>query len=339
VRLVPSAGPYYVTSYAPGQGVVLERNPNYHGNRPHRLSRIELDVGVPKDEAVRAIEAGEADYAVGGISLSKAPALERRYGPGSEAARKGKQQYFVNPQPALSYITLNTHRPLFGDVRMRRAANFAIDRRAISRLGNPFDPFPARPTDQYLPPGIPGFADAKIYPLGPNPARARRLAGNKRRKGVMYVSSDPQVDRIAQVIKGNMAAIGVDLDVKAFPVDEMFERLSTPGEPYDMAPIGWVADYPDPAQFLNILLTSGITATFDDPVYRRKLTAVSRLSGPARYLAYGKLDADLSRNAAPFVALSNSSVRDFFSARIGCQVLQPAYGFMDLAALCIRKTG
>src|SRR6185437_16201025 len=41
-RLVPSAGPYQVASYTPGQGVVLTRNPNYHGTRPHWLARIEL---------------------------------------------------------------------------------------------------------------------------------------------------------------------------------------------------------------------------------------------------------------------------------------------------------
>jgi ABC-type oligopeptide transport system substrate-binding subunit len=154
----------------------------------------------------------------------------------------------------------------------------------------------------------------------------------------MYICNAPQCDRIAQVIKRNMAAIGVDLEVKALRVDEFFKRLSTPGEPYDMAPIGWIADYPDPAQFLNALTSGGLIATFDDPGYRRKLTTVSGLSGPSRYLAYGKLDADLSRNAAPFVALSNSSSRDFFSARIGCQLSQPAYGFIDVAALCIRKT-
>ena len=39
VSHVPSAGPYYVASYTPGQGAVLKRNPNYHGSRPHALLR------------------------------------------------------------------------------------------------------------------------------------------------------------------------------------------------------------------------------------------------------------------------------------------------------------
>jgi GGDEF domain-containing protein len=37
-----------------------------------------------------------------------------------------------------------------------------------------------------------------------------------------------------------------------------------------------------------------------------------------------------------FVPYSNLWNYDFFSARIGCQVFQPAYTVMDLAALCIR---
>ena len=45
--------------------------------------------------------------------------------------------------------------------------------------------------------------------------------------------------------------------------------------------------------------------------------------------------ADLVRNAAPWAAFANHLSRDFFSARMGCQVFQPFYG-MDLAALCIR---
>jgi hypothetical protein len=37
------------------------------------------------------------------------------------------------------------------------------------------------------------------------------------------------------------------------------------------------------------------------------------------------------------VALGNKLSRDFFSARMGCQVFQPTYGFMNLTTLCIRN--
>jgi len=43
----------------------------------------------------------------------------------------------------------------------------------------------------------------------------------------------------------------------------------------------------------------------------------------------------VARDDAPEIATGNFVDRDFFSARMGCQVYQPVYG-MDLAAFCIR---
>jgi hypothetical protein len=44
---------------------------------------------------------------------------------------------------------------------------------------------------------------------------------------------------------------------------------------------------------------------------------------------------ELARDDAPWVAYATGASRDFFAARIGCQVFHPVYG-MDLGALCIR---
>jgi hypothetical protein len=61
---------------------------------------------------------------------------------------------------------------------------------------------------------------------------------------------------------------------------------------------------------LNVLLDGGNgLPSFNDPVYQRRLAAAPRLSGPQRYLAYGSLDLDLARNAAPLAAFSNPSVK------------------------------
>jgi hypothetical protein len=91
-----------------------------------------------------------------------------------------------------------------------------------------------------------------------------------------------------------------------------------------------------PSTFLNFPLVQGsFFQTFDDPAFRRKLAAAATLAGPARYLAYGKLDADLAQNGAPWIAYGTMVSYDFFSARMGCQVNQALHG-IDLAALCIR---
>ena len=177
-REIPSAGPYYVASYTPGQGIVLVRNPNYRGGRPHHFERIQVAVGVSADRAVADIQAGIADYTqlglgstTRGVATLAAP-LAARYGPGSPAASHGRQQYFVNPLLQLDYFVLNTHRPLFSDVRLRQAVNYAIDRRKLAALGDGYQELPERPADHYLPPGMAGFRDAHIYPLTPNLAKA-----------------------------------------------------------------------------------------------------------------------------------------------------------------------
>ena len=342
LRSIPSAGPYYVTSYAPGQGVVLARNPNYHGSRPRRFARIQLAVGIPASRAVDMIETGSADFTtLSGDFYPSTPTIKdlatrlaARYGAGSRG-----QQYFVNPTLSLDYFALNTHRPLFSDVRLRQAVNYAIDRDALAQLGTPaFQPLPEPPTDHYLPPGMPGYRAARIYPTRPDPAKARQLVQSAHASGqtaVLYALETPPGPEMAQIVKNNLKAIGIKVDIHALPTGRLFARLANPGEPFDMSFAGWYADHPDPSQMLNWLLdgSAGIPS-LNAPVYQRRLAAAAQLSGPQRYLTYGALDLQLARDAAPLASYGNTSSHDFFSARIGCQTFG-IYG-MDLAALCIR---
>jgi YVTN family beta-propeller protein len=339
VRGIPSAGPYRVASETPGQGVVLTRNPNYHGSRPHRLARIELVVGVPPKRAVAQVQAGTADYAATGeVSRADVATLAARYGPGSPAAKSGHQQFFIDPGPQLDFLGLNTHRPLFADRRLRQAVNYAIDRTALARLGDEYVPLPEHPTDHYLPPGIPGYRNVHIYPLRPDLAKARQLAkGHPPATAVLYTCNISPCDQQAQIIKTDLAAIRIRVEVKQFADSTLYTKTVTPGEPFDIAWVGWLPDYPDPAAMLNVLLEDNvIIPTFEGPTYRARLAAAARLSGAERYLTYARLDANLARNAAPLVALGELASPELFSARIGCETYG-VYG-IDVAALCIKKS-
>jgi YVTN family beta-propeller protein len=337
---LPSAGPYYVKSFTPGQGVLLARNPNYRGSRPHRFAHIELAVKIPYQRAVADVQAGTADYtSLVSQSAGNAAALfshlSARYGPGSSAAKYGAQQYFVNPQLELDYFDLNTHRPLFSDVRMRQAVNYAVDRHTLAQLGDGFSALPDHPVDHYLPPGMPGYRAEQIYPLTPDLRKARALAQGKGGTAILYTCDLSGCLQQAHVLRRDLAAIGLQMQIKAFPVDTMFARIPRPGEPFDIAFFGWQANYADPVQMLTRMLAdSTVNPTFNDPAYQRKLAATAQLTGPRRYLTYSKLDIDLARNAAPLIAFGNSSSSDFFSARVGCQTYGP-FG-IDLAALCIK---
>jgi len=339
VRAIPSAGPYYVASYIPQQGVVLKRNPNYGGSRPHHLDRIVLTMGVSPKRSVAQVESGAVDYILDGVDQADIGKIASRYGPGSPAARRGRQQYHVTSGLGIEYITLNTHRPLFADRRLRQAVNYAIDRQKLAQVGTLYwQDGPLVPTDQYLPRGTPGFKDAHVYPLRPDLPTARRLAGTKRRTAVLFTCNTSICGQFAQIVKSNLAAIGIDVQVKAFPRASYFERLGRKDAPFDLAFGEWVLDYVDPDDILNVLIGSGgrgILPPFDEPAYRRKVQAAARLAGPRRFLAYGALDANVARTDAPWVAFGNFGSHDFLSSRMGCKIYQPVYA-LDLAALCIR---
>jgi len=238
-----------------------------------------------------------------------------------------RQQYFVNQKLELDFLVLNGRRPLFADARLRRAVSYAIDRRVLARA----DVAPAVPADHYLPPNMPGVGKGRLYPFGPDLAKARRLVGGRRGTAVYYTCDLLPCTRVAQNVKESLNAIGIDVRVEEFPLGTFLDKLGTPGEPFDIAFFGHNADDSDPGNYLE-----GLPLLLRDPVYARKLRAAASLSGAKRYLAYGALDVDLARNAAPLAVFAAEVSQDFFSARMGCQAYNPLYG-MDLAALCIRR--
>jgi YVTN family beta-propeller protein len=344
VDAIPSAGPYYVASHIPERSLVLRRNPNYDGPRPHRLAEIRYTLGVRAERAVAAVEAGRADYVVlnpqdltPGAPVALGRRLTKRYGPRSEAARAGGQQLFTQPSLSVYSFAFNTRRGPFTDRRLRRAASFAMDRRALAEhtgggeLG--------RPTDQFIPPGLPGFEDAAVYPLGgPDLESARRLTDGRRRQAVLYTCSLPGCTSHGQILKSNLRAIGIELTVRQFPLGEMFERTQNPSEPFDIAYSNWFVDYPDPFGYINSLFASQDfrAGLFEDPEAERRMAHVATLSGDVRLRAYAKLDRDLAADAVPAAAFATGTASYFLSARMGCQVLHPIFG-LDLASLCIRR--
>lgn len=330
---IPTAAPYFVSAYVPGERVVLERNPYYRGSRPHRVDRIEIDLEPDGAGIIDRVDRGDLDY--GWVANAdygpRAGELERKYG-------VNRSRFFAVPTGFLRMFVLNTSRLLFRDnPALRRAVNFAVDRRALLRergiLGGAV-------TDQYLPPTLPGFHDARIYPLEkPDLEAATRLArGNERSgKAVLYAPALPFATAQAQIVKANLRRIGIRVAVKQFPVSLYFEKLDAPGAPFDIGWAGWLADLPDPS-LLNDLFEgrnapSPNESRFSSARFDRLLENASRLTGRARYREYGRLDVALARDAAPAIAYAYDNTLTLVSARTGCVVVNP---YLDLAAACLR---
>ncbi len=329
----PAAGPYYIAEYRAAEGIVIRRNPYYGGKRPHHVDAFTVDLRASSfDEVLDRVERGEADW-----GFAVAPAY---FDPDRRLAAKygiNKSQFFFSPGYGFRGYAFNTSRPLFRDnLRLRRAVNFAIDRRALRRAGG--GPLESHLTDQYLPPTMDGFTDAHIYPLrGPDLRQARALARGHTRggKAVLYTVDSPPHPAFAQSIKQDLAKIGLDVQIKVIPLTAYFGRLGAAG-PYDIGFAPWIADYDDPYAVLNVLLDGrfvGSTnwARFDSTRFNRLLRRAAHMRGAERSRAYGNLDVRLARDGAPIVAIDFLNDPTLVSKRVGC--ITPAF---DLTAVCLE---
>jgi ABC-type oligopeptide transport system substrate-binding subunit len=174
-------------------------------------------------------------------------------------------------------------------------------------------------------------------------SKAKALARGRTRSGqaVLYIQDrGPSVPQ-AQILQDDLKRIGITVEIRAFPGPAYFEKIFTPGEAYDMALLGFGPDYLDPYAVLNLLLdgrqirkpSSNNLARFNSPKYNRLLARASRLTGAARYSAYGRLDIDIARNAAPLAAYEAESVFNFVSKRASCLVFNP---YLDLTGVCLK---
>ena len=332
---LPSPAPYYVAQYVPGERIVLEHNRFYRGHRPQHLDRFVVELGVDIATAFARVEDGSADYALGPPTYfaENATRLARRYG-------VNKTQFFVVPAPGIRMFALNASRPLFkANIKLRQAINFAVDRRALVReLGS----YAGTPTDQYLPPTMPGHVKARIYPLtGPDLPRARALAAGNRRSGkaVLYTLDHPVDVAQAEIVRQNLARIGIEVEVHRFPIGLLFQKLATPGEPFDIGRVTWGFVDSSAVGFLFDGRAIGKPnfgnwSYYDSPIFNRKLDRASKLPlGPERDRAYGQIDVELSRDAAPAIPYGVPSAFTLVSSRVGCVVANPSFNF---TAACLK---
>ena len=166
-----------------------------------------------------------------------------------------------------------------------------MDRRALAEHTGGAES--GRPADQFIPPGLPGFEDAAVYPLGgPDLESALRLAGGRRRRAVLYTCDLPGCTRHAQILKANLSAIGIDLSIRQFLLGEMFDRTGDPSEPFDITYSNWSVDYADPFGYINSQFASDgfRPGLFEDPEFERRMADAAGLTGDARLRAYAKLD-------------------------------------------------
>src|SRR5207248_2412111 len=195
------------------------KNPNYHGPRRGHIGEYTF---VESRDPWLQVQRGHAAYTPDGAppTPSQVAASIRRYGPSSPVARAGHQRVFVNPSSALLFVVVHPRAGPLTNPLVRRAINDAIDRRALAAT---WGPGVAIVTDQYLPPGVPGFpGNGHAFPLAhPNLAAARMLMRRAHvalpMHATLLTATDPAAAARAAILARDVKRIGITLTTHAVP--------------------------------------------------------------------------------------------------------------------------
>src|SRR5262249_26597134 len=142
---LPATGPYMNAIGASKHVKRLVRNPRFRewsqAAQPDGYpDEIVFRLGVTPEAQVRALLRGKADGVLSEAPPERVPELAAQY----------PNRVHTDPVAQTLYLFLNTRVAPFNDVRVRRALNYAVDRKkllAVAKLGQPY-----KPSCQILPP-------------------------------------------------------------------------------------------------------------------------------------------------------------------------------------------
>jgi len=314
---VPSAGPYYLAEHA-DWFAVLRRNPNYGGRRPQHLGAIVFKFSIAPGLAASQIANGALDYFLD----SQNPTLT----PDTAAARAVGDRYRLTPSSSagMHFFAFNVDRPLFANIRMRRAVQYALDRIALAKAGDAV----GIPATRLLSPSVPGYDATPLYPLRGDVRRARKLALGERTRAVIYTWDDPPYTAaFNRLLREQLGAIGIRASVLRIDQAKGFEIAKA--RRADLTWGGLNANTGDPGAYLQPL-------AYLPPEYSTELSRVQLLASPERERAAASLARRIDRDSM-FAVYAIDAMPELVSQRLGCLVHHPVYAGVDLAAVCIRN--
>jgi ABC-type transport system substrate-binding protein len=336
---VVSAGKYYVSSYTPDRSISIRLNKFYKpaGAVPYpgNVSGIDYSIGIQQDQALLLTKQGKLDWPADGLSSTAWGPLFAQYG------TKGRARVFASS--VVDYAVMNTTKGVFANTTARKAIEYGLNRKSLVKIRGPRA---GSPQCSMLTPAIPGYKKCSLYPLGKQDlAKARSLAkGHTGHLNYWYTASTLGT-QIQHLAASQLNAIGfTNIDTKPFQ-SGLFTALGKKGNDYDFAIIGWQADFPDPYDYINKLL-SGTTiqdvqnnnvSYFNNPTANKLMNQAAQLRGLKRFSTYGNLDNQIQKTWAPTAPIDNRNDRNFFSSRVdtGSIKTSPVYE-LDLGRIALK---
>ncbi len=243
-------GPFKLKEYVRGQRMILGKNDNYYLTPKPQVDEVQfiLAGGSP----MTMYENGDLESV--GVGIND---IERVNDPASPL----NKELSVNPELATNYIVFNTKKAPFDDVNVRKAFAFSLDRQKVVDVVYKKIPILA---NTILPPGMPGYTDPQTK-IAFDPAAAKAALAQSKYAGKLPDITWTTVGgggAAAQDIQAMTAmlkdSIGANVSIQQTDWASFIKQLDDPSKnPYQIFDIGWIGDYADPQDFLDILFHTG----------------------------------------------------------------------------------
>lgn len=239
---IVTIGPYKLKVWDHDRALVLERNEDYFGE-PAKLKNVLFFIINELSTALNMFERGELD------ALNSVPSLEL-------SRIRELPQYKNHPILGIYYLGFNTTVPPLDNKLVRRALNMAIDREEITNLlaGG------QKPITGWLPVGMMGHNPDVGLKFDPEKAKATLdEAGFQDRSQfpriVLGFNTNENHQRLAENVQAQLRrnlGINIELNNEEWKVYLSSLRMNPPA----IFRLGWIGDYPDPDNFLNLMTST-----------------------------------------------------------------------------------
>lgn len=240
-----------------GQYIQLVRNESYWGNKAY-IDGIDFNIYKDVDTAFTEFEAGNLDFAQ--IPSGRISSCVAQYGEASDGmtANPG-EQCLLGSEASIYYLVCNNEDELLGNVHMRKAISYAINRQAICDTVFEGSRVPA---DNIVPPGIDGYEEgaweASVYDVEKAKEElelAKKDLGTDEFNIKLSCNSDGGHEAIMQLIQADLDVIGVKAELDTAEWAAYLTKLQDLD--YQIGRLGWIADYPIMDNFLFPLFYTG----------------------------------------------------------------------------------
>lgn len=309
-------GPFILRAFKLNEIAILERNPNYYkkdqfGNQLPYLDAIEVGFVKDKKSELLQFKKGELD-----MVFTLPVEMYSEVMSDLDAAEKGANVNFVpqvKPSLSVHFYSFLHQNEVFADENVRKAFNMAIDRESLIDYTLQGEGSPA--IYGFIPPAFAGYDYGKIKGFKFDPIVAREFltkAGYQNGEGfpelTLEISSGgANYERVAQVIQNMLEQnLNIKLNIEVLPMGQQLDNAEGGNAAFWRD--GWIADYPDPENFLCYFVSTGITddhersymnsARYSNPKYDSLyLRAIKEVDNEKRKKFYRKLDQILIDDA------------------------------------------